>query len=406
MKTQTMLFFLALAVSPCAAARADLFDDVATSADVSVDETSQRVFAARLHPDRVWRGDSSLVPLHAERGAEPILLMRGQTPTFDDGTGTSPYYDGSIYSPDPNAQYGSPMSPMMGDPFMNPQYLQQQQPQVFPGVNGPQPYRYGWTLRTEFEYLSGEPVSGPTAGGDLSIWGVNIEAQNASPMMGGGVFVHTPEFWYRGLEGPAFVTAGGNGLPASLYHFGWDLKWQTPSVAGWGAEFVFEPSLNTDFSSLGSNAWNLDGRGALLWQWAPNFTVIGGVMYWDRVHDRVLPYGGVVWQPDQLWEFRIMYPESQVKLFLGNYMGHAKWLYARVEYHSEAYQVELDGGLGPIDSQIQMDDWRATIGLQSDNGYSASFIEAGWVFDRETHVRGFSSFNVGSGFMARAGLRF
>ena len=80
---------------------------------------------------------------------------------------------------------------------------------------------------------------------------------------------------------------------------------------------------NTDLSGNLDESFglNLDGRGALLWQWGPQMTWVGGIMYLDRVDDRILPYGGAVWRPNQLWEFRIMYPESQAKVFMGNYWG-------------------------------------------------------------------------------------
>lgn len=404
MKTQTTYVLAALAVCCAVPADADPGTDFALYSEA--DTPDAPMFGARLSPDALWNSRQQVIPRYEKDGSDLVELVRGQspTPTYDDGTGTTPYYgDSGIYNTDPNTQYVTPTNPTMVDPFMNPQALQ---PQVFPGVNGPQPYRYGWTLRNEFVYMSGQSVSGGGAVGNLSITGMNVEAQEAMPLGGGWVFVHTPEYWWRGFDGPNRVNVKGNGLPGSVHHLGWDLKWQTPSVAGWGAEFDFHPSINSDFDKVGRNAWIFDGRGALLWQWNPSFTVVGGVMYWDRVRDRILPYGGVIWNPNQLWQFRIMYPETQLKFFLGNYHGMAKWFYARVENHSEAYQVQLNGGGSSISSQIELVDWRATMGIQGDSGYIATFVEAGWVFGRTARLRNSPGFNIGSGFITRAGVRF
>jgi hypothetical protein len=239
-----------MAVSPyLAAADSGPFIDAARS------DSGRAVYHEYLSPDAVWNGSETVV--------------RGQNPTYDNGSGTSPFYDGAPYSPTSPAMpysYTQPTQPMMVDPFMNPQALQVQ-PQIMPGVNGPQPFKYGWTLRTEMEYLAGEAVSGPGAGGDLEIWGLDFEAENITPLSGGWVFIHSPEFGWRGLEGPTSVNAAGNGLPGSVFHLGWDLKWQTPNMGGWSAEFAFEPQINTDFSNVGSDAWIFDGR--------PDFTGSG-----------------------------------------------------------------------------------------------------------------------------------
>lgn len=353
--------------------------------------------------------------------AQSDFLVRGQTPTFDDPNGGSPFFDdtGTTFNEGTNGQqFAQPTIPAQPivpgqqvDPFLNPQSMYGQQPpgvQAFPGVNGPQPYRFGWTLRTEFEYLADEPLQlGGGPAGSFESFGLNVEAQNAKPFgPGGWVFVNTPNFMWRSVDG----LMGPLEPVSDLFQFGWDMKLVSPSVGGWGMEVAFEPSVNSDLNGGLDDSFgiNLDGRGALMWQWGPQLTWVGGIMYLDRVDDRILPYGGAVWRPDQLWEFRIMYPESQAKLFMGNYWGWSHWLYSRVEFlHSEAYQIEAMAP-GSVDTQIQFEDMRATLGWQFDNGVMAGFMEGGWIFERDVEIGrplGISG-DIDSGFMARAGLRF
>jgi hypothetical protein len=369
-------------------------------------------FNERLTPDLLR--DKNEPELRFDAEIQPLLLVRGQQPTYDNGGGSGQFFDEnpSIYPSDPNAtMYGQPgMYGQTGmvDPFMNPQPMMAAPPvQVFPGVNGPQPYRYGWTLRAEFQYFAPEAVRfGGLNLGDAEVFGVNVEAQNAMPLgPGGWVFIHTPNFAWRQVNGPPVPVAVDG-----LFDFGWDLKLVTPAVGGWGAEIAFEPSVVTDFNASidSSRSVQWDGRGALYWQWGPTWTWVGGIMYWDRVRDRILPYGGAIWRPNQIWEFRAMFPESQARVFMGTYGGWAHWLYARAEFHSESYGIQPLPFAPAIESEVQLDDWRATLGWQFDNGISAGFVEAGWIFDRKVRFGnplGFGA-SVDSGFITRAGWRF
>jgi hypothetical protein len=378
---------------------------LSAQSDYGANGSTPNYFSENLSPDMLSANTD-----------QPVI--RGQNPTFDDGTGGTPFFDdtGTTFNNGNvnGQQFAQPIVPAQPiypgqqvDPFLNPQAMYGQQApgiQAFPGVNGPQPYRFGWTLRAEFEYLADETGDIDGTPGSFESFGLNIEAQNAKPLGASGwVFVNTPNFMWRNV----------NGIPApasveDLFQFGWDMKLVSPSVGGWGMEMAFEPSINTDLSGNLDESFglNLDGRGALLWQWGPQMTWVGGIMYLDRVDDRILPYGGAVWRPNQLWEFRIMYPESQAKVFMGNYWGWSHWLYARAEFlHSEAYQIETLPGL---DTQLQVEDMRATLGWQFDNGVTAGFFEGGWIFERDIEVGrpvGLSG-DIDSGFMARAGLRF
>lgn len=398
----TRLTFLALILVSAPLSAANYY----SAAESESRPEPARHFAERLTPESLLQAPD-ISSLFRDADSRPLLLVRGQNPTYENGGGDAPFYDENqpIYPSDPNGGVIYNQQGGVVDPFMNPQPMMVAPPvQVFPGVNGPQPYRYGWTLRAEFEYLAKESVFfGPINLGEAELFGVNIEAQNAMPLGAGGwVFIHTPSFSWRQINGPPVPVAVDG-----LYDFGWDFKLVTPAVGGWGGEVAFEPSIVTDLESDidSSRSIQWDGRAALYWQWGPALTWVGGIMYWDRVEDKVLPYAGAIWRPNPIWEFRLMYPESQAKVFLGTSGGWAHWLYARAEFHSESYGIEALPG---VDSEVQIDDWRATLGWQFDNGISAGFIEAGWVFERDVlfgSPLGFGA-SVDSGFMTRAGWRF
>jgi hypothetical protein len=90
-----------------------------------------------------------------------------------------------------------------------------------------------------------------------------------------------------------------------------------------------------------------------------------GVAFWNRVDNFLIPYAGVVWTPNDYWEFRIMFPKSRISYFLGNWWGSAAWVYCGLEYNVEAYQISLVGPSGQ-DEKIQIADYRAVVGLRSE----------------------------------------
>ena len=127
--------------------------------------------------------------------------------------------------------------------------------------------------------------------------------------------------------------------------------------------------------------------------------------YWDRVDGMVIPYAGVVWNPNDRWELRLLAPKARVSYFLGNFGDASHWIYATGEYHAESYQIAMPG-LGPRE-QVQMKDYRVGVGLRSDHGWYDKSIEAGYVFNRNVDFKnGTPGFDIKDTFMVRMILRF
>jgi hypothetical protein len=272
------------------------------------------------------------------------------------------------------------------------------------GLNGPQPYRYGWAARYDAAFL---PQEGTTPDvGSLEIIEVNVEKELVTPIWASHVLSIAPQFNYRAWEGPR-SSAGNTGLPGSGFRFGLGLKLATPDYGGWNVELGFNPALATDFeNTITSDAWIFDGHAVAFWRWSPQWMVALGAAYWDRVDDMVIPYAGVVWTPNEYWEFRLLFPKPRVSLFLGTPAGIPTWLYASGEYHVEVYELNVQ----PINrsTQVQFEDWRIVGGARFETGSVTTFIEAGWVFEREIdHAAATSTdLDLDSGFIGRVGLRY
>ena len=138
---------------------------------------------------------------------------------------------------------------------------------------------------------------------------------------------------------------------------------------------------------------------------SPTLTVALGALYWDRVDDRLLPYAGVIWLPNDRWELRLVFPDPRISYFVGHIWNRPTWVYARAEYNVEAYEVEVPPGTG---NQLELEDWRILFGARKEQVWGETFLEAGWVVDRSVSYSNSaaSGFDVGDAFIFRGGLRY
>ena len=366
----------------------------------------------------VQAGPSSAFEQALLDGSEDLVL-RGQSPgpvlLPPDGSYTvnqQPMIDPNSVLMDPNVNAGVPFNqaypaPVPYDPWSNGgvgAYPGAGVPSAI-GLTGPQPYRFNsWTERLDAFWMAGAGTSDPAIG-DFDLWGVDFNKDY--PIQIGGSWVLTPSMEYGGrfMEGPQGGLTNSH-MPGSMHRFGLGVKLASPMVYGWAIEGSFNPWLATDFGGgPTSDAFMFDGQAAALWQWSPQLMWVMGISYWDRVDGIVLPYGGLVWNPNDFWEFRLTFPKPRVTAFIGAPLGVPTWLYASGEYHVEAYEV--NSLAGKQNDLVQMSDWRVMGGLRWETPRLTTFVEAGYIFDRKVKFDKFGGdFKVDSGFMTRVGVRF
>lgn len=276
------------------------------------------------------------------------------------------------------------------------------------GANGPQPYKINrWVSRYDVGYLPS--VSTENGLGDFGVFEVDADWEFATPGWWGLIFSFTQEFSMRNWDGPTGSPAQPTtAVPGNVFRFGMDFELATEasSVFPWSALIAFNPSLNSDFDSgLDSEAWHWDYRGILFYRASPVWLWAFGAGYWDRVNNKVVPYAGFVFTPNNRWEWRIVFPDPRVSYYMGNPWGFDTWFYARGQYNVESYQIQLQ--TTGRREEIEFEDWRLLMGFRNDNGYVGKFIEAGWVFGRNVdYLNGTPGFDITSGFILRGGLRY
>ena len=358
--------------------------------------------------DIVYRGQNPMVSGQVAASA-PLTVPppQGSTtyypPTYTDPNGAV-VGGGTVVQPfgDPNYPSAITQDPWLGGAV---QPAAPMAPTYGYGVFGPQPTRVGWETRIDVGWIPKASTSSPEIG-DMEVLEVDLEAEYSNPTLAGWVFSTTPQFNYRSIQGPQGDPT--RDLPGSLYRFGLDLALQTTSPHGCTFEFGFTPGIATDFAhSIGSDAIQLDGRAVAYWRTSQQWMWVLGATYWDRVDDIVLPYAGGVWTPNDRWEFRLIFPKPRISLFLGTPNGVPTWMYAEAEYNVESYEIGIDPMLGDDTTKVQFNDIRVVGGFRWEAGWITTFIEGGYVFERQVdYAAPGAAFDVDDQFIGRIGFRY
>ena len=290
------------------------------------------------------------------------------------------------------------------------------------GATGPQPFRLGWQSKFDLGYLPSETAQNAAGNfGEFGVFEFNGEMRHTMPLPNKWIWSFAPQLNIRSWQGPHAadvvnpvpppqLLSDSLDLPGDVYRGGLDLSLTSPTMGAFTTELGFTPSIGTDLErSPGTNSWMFDARGAVFFRSNPQWLWMLGALYWDRVEDRVLPYGGFVFTPNDRLEIRAVFPNPQISWFVGTPFGVPYWVYVAGEYHIEAYEIQVDNanGTAKVRDQIQLQDWRFVLGLRSETNGMSSFLEGGWVLDRKATLRNAASdFDIHDGFIVRAGLKF
>ncbi|MCA8985020.1 MAG: hypothetical protein KDA76_14760 [Planctomycetaceae bacterium] len=387
-------------------------------------EGSEGVFQFLSRPAAMNQEPESLQdrPLY-ELHPEFEMVIRGQTPpTYNlgpqavppGGMQTDPYFGGAQpqgVMPNQGMIYGNPQNPGY-DPFLSSPYsgLQPDPYGSTYDINGPQPARLGWTNRWDFLYQASANLAD---GGEVTVFGVDWAADYTFQGVNGWLWTHTPEFNYReynfvGSGNPLIQPNGGDpGIADNYYRFAYRFQTTSPSMGPFSYRLGFTPAIATDLQrDLTSQAWNLDADITMFYRVSPQWMWVAGVMYWDRAEDFIVPHAGAVWNPNQFWEIRAVYPNPRADVFIGTPFGLATWLYIGAEYNVESFQA---GEIAADKAQLQVEEWRAFAGIRWEGCRFSSYLDFGYAFDRKWNIHsalGTSDLAPDDTFMLRYGVRY
>lgn len=268
------------------------------------------------------------------------------------------------------------------------------------GNAGIQPYKFGWYSYDDMTWIPTSAARGTTGSFQDLEW--NSYLRYSRPINDTLIFTWTPT-WDAGFwTGPTGVA-----LPPVVNLISSDIQLSSASDGPFNFQVGFTPQVNSDLMrQLDSNAYMFDGRLVLFYQSSPNLRWAFGFAYWNRVIDQFIPYGGIIWAPNDRWEFRLMFPKARISRYCGDTPGGPYWVYATAEYNAQAWQIDMQNAAG-TKTRGEMRDYRIMIGIDTQQSFCSLFAECGVVFDRQFIFRDASfNFDVAPSMIARVGVTF
>lgn len=331
----------------------------------------------------------------------PVLGANGLPPSsVPPGTFPNSPLPGTGFSNPAGSPYGFPAAPP--PPQGQPLY-----PNGFNWFNDPnsQFNLYDTYRLIEDVRLRHTFIAGGDSPDDLGINDTLISASFTWPNFfttGQPLFI-TPAFVYHQWDGPANGIAD---LPADAYSAYLDFQWASDPNLPLGAELGFRVGVYSDFDTLTDDSLRLQGLGVGVVRLTPTITLKAGVMYLDRNKIKLLPAGGVLWQPSPQTRVDLFFPQPKISQYLSNVGTKELWGYIGAEYGGGAWTVARAANF--VD-RIDINDIRVFIGMEfTGPGGINGFAEVGYVFDREVVyvVQPGDTLNISESYMVRAGLFF
>ncbi|MEO1529524.1 MAG: hypothetical protein AAFX06_29220 [Planctomycetota bacterium] len=198
----------------------------------------------------------------------------------------------------------------------------------------------------------------------------------------------SPNFSYHQWNGPEAST--GADLPADVYSAFLDFGWQSDPARILGAELNLNVGGYTEFDIFRSESLRIRGRALGTFRLTPASTFKLGVYYYDRVRIKLLPAGGIIWQPNPFTKVDLFFPQPKYSRFIQTIGVQDVWWYVSGDYGGGSWTIDRDDGRA---DQVDINDIRLITGFEWGpserirNGSRTAFFEFGYVFDRELVYR-------------------
>jgi hypothetical protein len=267
------------------------------------------------------------------------------------------------------------------------------------GQAGVQPYRYGWYAKDEFVYVPKSEAIGIPGAMQILAWNSWLRySARIAPWL---LFNWSPEFngvWWR--------QPAGSGLPSQGNELISDFNLSSMCAGAWNWQVGLTPQLNSDLRrSLDSNAFMIDARAVALYQLSSQWRFAAGAEYWDRVRNYVIPYGGVIWTPDDRWELRLLFPKTRISYYLGRFHAYDVWAFGSAEYQIQAYQIDTTDSNAK--ERGQWSNYQTLAGFNASRGKLSVYLQCGAILDRHASFNGPTpNFGLRDAFVLRTGLYY
>ena len=259
----------------------------------------------------------------------------------------------------------------------------------FGGLSTPAPvqrvakFYQGLRLRHEYVYSGDDPDA------------LDVNTTDASAIFALPNFLYStqplyviPSFTLNLWEGPDSTT--GADLPGQTYGGYIDAGYNSDPNRILGTELGVRVGAFSDFDTFNSDTIRVLGKGLVNFRLTPASTVKFGVLYLDRVDWKLLPAGGILYQPSAYERYDLFFPQPKLARYFRTIGTRDVWWYLAGDYGGGSWTIERDDG---TEDQFDLNELRALFGFEwgySDQirqGRRTAFAEIGYAFDRELVYR-------------------
>ena len=170
-----------------------------------------------------------------------------------------------------------------------------------------------------------------------------------------------------------------------LYSAKCEFRWIRPLFSQYAAILGATPGYHSAFKH-GGDGFRIPLLAGGMWNYNPRTKLILGCMYLDRIDYNWLPFGGIIWTPDELEiQFELLFPNPKIAKrvrWWGSAVGNdvSDWLYVAGEFAGDCWSLKDDAG---HTGSLAYRDWRFMVGYERKTTGCLRFaVEVGGLFAR------------------------
>jgi hypothetical protein len=212
--------------------------------------------------------------------------------------------------------------------------------------------------------------------------------------------VVSPGFGAHWIDGP-----DAPDLPARVFDNYVDLMWKLPVTNDLKLDLAVTPGWYSDFEQGNSDALRIGARAIGFYTWSPTTRFVLGLLFLDRKDIDFLPVGGVIYHPNDDWQFDLVFPKPRIAWRYGCEGEFSSWWYVGGEFGGGSWAIARASGQPDV---VNYTDWRISVGQEiRRNTDSIAWIELGYVFNRKVSYNSDTpDFEPDNTVMLRVGLGY
>lgn len=203
-----------------------------------------------------------------------------------------------------------------------------------------------------------------------------------------------PSFSLHLWDGPQFGPAD---LPSKAYSAFLDFGWDSDPSRQFGAELGVRVGVFSDFETYTENSIRILGKALGRVRFSPTLSAKAGVFYIDRNELKLIPAGGLFWEPNPQTRLELFFPYPKFTRYLTSVGNQEVWWHVGAEYGGGSWTVKRIARPPAIPAaysdQVDLNDIRLFTGVEFGpeswmrSGRRLGFIEVGWVLERRIRYR-------------------